>query len=107
MAIIIPGGTTEPAAPIELTDPGALSGPSSGPAGRSRSPAFRTLARMGKAIRSNRKASWGAGLLIFFILIAVLAPVLEPGYPNQAGQYKVGLGLSWHHLLGTNGLGED
>jgi len=103
MAMIIPGGTTEPAIPIELTD----LGPSAGKSGRSRSPALRALARMGKAIRSNRKASWGAGLLILFILIGVFAGVIAPGYPNQTGQFRTGLGLSWHHLLGTNGLGED
>ena len=103
MAMIIPGGTTEPAAPIELTD----DSPPVGRSGRSRSPGFRALARLGKAIRSNRKASWGAGLLIFMCVIALIAPLLYPEYPNQTGQFRVGLGPSSHHLLGTNGLGED
>src|SRR5580692_11413351 len=103
MAIIIPGGTAEPAAPLELTD---LS-QSDGRPGRSRSPALRALARMGKAIRSNRKATWGAGLLALFLLVALVTAIFSDGDPNQTGQFKPGLGLSWHHLLGTNGNGED
>jgi peptide/nickel transport system permease protein len=103
MAMIIPGGTTEPAAPIELTD---LS-PHTGQPGRSRSPALRALGRMGRAIRSNRKATWGAGLLIFFVLISLIPGLISHGDPNVTGQFKPGLGLSWHHLLGTNGNGED
>jgi peptide/nickel transport system permease protein len=103
MAMIIPGATTEPATSLELSD----LGPADGRPGRNRSPALRALARMGKAIRSNRKATWGAGLLLFFCLLAIFAGVIVPGYPNQTGQYRTTLGLSWHHLLGTNGLGED
>jgi peptide/nickel transport system permease protein len=103
MAMRVPSVTTEPAATIELTDLGTAPGR----AGRSRSPAVRALVRMGRAIRSNRKASWGAGLLIFFLLIAAFASVIAPGYPNVTGQFKVSLGPSWHHLFGTNGLGED
>ncbi len=103
MAMIIPGGTTEPAVPIELTG----LGPSAGRSGRSRSPALRALAGMGKAVRSNRKASWGAGLLLFFCLVTIVTAIVSHGNPNQTGQFKVGLGPSWHHLLGTNGNGED
>ena len=103
MAMRVPSATTEPTATIELTD----LGPATGRAGRSRSPAIRALVRMGRAIRSNRKASWGAGLLILFILVAAFCSVIAPTYPNVTGQYKVSLGPSWHHLFGTNGLGED
>jgi peptide/nickel transport system permease protein len=103
MAMIIPGGTIEPAAPIELTD----FGPSTGRSGRNRPPALRALARIGKAIRSNRKATWGAGLLLFFILVGILPGVLMHGDPNVVGQFKVGLPPSWHHPFGTNGIGED
>ncbi len=103
MAMIIPGSTAEPAVPLELGDVG----PADGRPGRSRSPALRALARMGKAIRSNRKATWGAGLLLFFVLIALITAIFSHGDPNQTGQFKPGLGLSWHHLLGTNGNGED
>jgi peptide/nickel transport system permease protein len=103
MVMRVPSATTEPVSTIELAD----FGPATGRAGRSRSPAVRALVRMGRAIRSNRKASWGAGLLIFFILVAALCGVIAPVYPNVTGQYKVSLGPSWHHLLGTNGLGED
>ncbi len=33
--------------------------------------------------------------------------MIAPSYPNVTGQFKASLGPSWHHLLGTNGLGED
>jgi peptide/nickel transport system permease protein len=100
--MIIPGGTTEPTAPIELTDLSPVTGRSGG----SRSPGLRALARMGRAIRSNRKATWGAGLLALFILIALFPGLIARDNPSSIA-YKVSLGPSWHHLLGTTGLGQD
>jgi peptide/nickel transport system permease protein len=103
MAFRIPSAAPDAGGSIELAGLPGLDQAS----GRRQSPAVRALRRMGKAIRSNRKASWGAGLLLFFILIAAFCGVIEPSYPNVTGQFKVGLGPSWHHLLGTNGIGED
>jgi peptide/nickel transport system permease protein len=68
---------------------------------------IRALARMGKAIRSNRKATWGAGLLLLFLLISLFPGLIAHDDPNAIGVYKTGLGPSWHHLLGTTGLGTD
>ena len=66
MAFLIPSQATDTATPLELADlPGFDQS-----AGRRRSPAIRALQRMGKAVRSNRKATWGAGLLIFFCLLS-------------------------------------
>jgi len=104
MAFRIPSGTTESAtvAPLELAELPGLDHPS----GRRQSPAIRALRRMGKAIRSNRKASWGAGLLALFCLLAAFPELIARDNPS-AIIYKVSLGPSLHHLLGTTGLGQD
>ena len=104
MAMIIPGGATEPglAEPLELHDL-ALADQQSG---RSRSPALRALQRMGKAIRSNRKATWGAGLLLLFVLVSAFPGLIARDDPSAIA-YKVSLGPSAQHWLGTNGLGQD
>jgi peptide/nickel transport system permease protein len=64
---------------------GAEPGPVAG-AGRSRPPADHALARMGRAIRHNRKATTGTVLLLI---------------------YTPKLGLSTAHLLGTTAYGQD
>jgi peptide/nickel transport system permease protein len=64
------------------------------------------MRRMGKAVRSNRKATWGTGLLVFFCLIALFPGVIAHDNPTALA-YRVSLGPSWHHLLGTTGLGQD
>ncbi|HEX9624461.1 MAG TPA: hypothetical protein VF979_08800, partial [Streptosporangiaceae bacterium] len=76
-------------------------------AGTSRSPAIRALQRMGKAIRSNRKATWGAGLLLLFLLISLFPGLIAHDDPNAVGAYASALGPSLRHLLGTTGLGAD
>ena len=102
MAFLIPSGATDTAAPLELADlPGFDQ-----QAGRRRSPAIRALQRMGRAIRSNRKASWGAGLLLLFCLISAFPGVIAHDDPNALA-YRVSLGPSLRHLLGTTGLGQD
>ncbi|HEY3905278.1 MAG TPA: ABC transporter permease [Streptosporangiaceae bacterium] len=75
--------------------------------GASRSPAIRALLRMGKAIRSNRKATWGAGLLLLIVLISLFPGLIAHDDPNAIGVYKTALGPSLRHLLGTTGLGTD
>jgi peptide/nickel transport system permease protein len=75
--------------------------------GASGSPAIRALRRMGKAIRSNRKATWGAALLLLFLLISAFPGLIAHDDPNAIGVYKTALGPSLHHLLGTTGLGAD
>ena len=104
MAMIIPGGTADPgtAQPAELADLTAADHQS----GRSRSPALRALQRMGKAIRSNRKATWGAGLLLLFILLSLFPGLVARDNPSAIA-YKVSLGPSARHWLGTTGLGQD
>jgi peptide/nickel transport system permease protein len=102
MAFLIPSTATDAATPLELAElPELDQGP-----GRRQSPAIRALRRMGKAIRSNRKATWGAGLLLVFFLLALFPGLIARDDPS-AIVYKASLGPSLHHLLGTTGLGQD
>jgi peptide/nickel transport system permease protein len=71
-----------------------------------RLPATHALARMARAIRSNRKATAGTILLVLFLLIALFPGVLAHDNPSLDA-YKPKLGLSAAHLLGTTAYGQD
>ena len=71
-----------------------------------RVPATHALARMGRAIRSNRKATAGTVLIVFFILVALFPGVIARDNPSLDA-YKPKLGLSAAHLLGTTAYGQD
>jgi peptide/nickel transport system permease protein len=77
------------------------------PAGEPRRlPASHALARMGRAVRSNRKATAGTVLLVFFILVALFPGVIAHDNPSLDA-YKPHLGPSTAHLLGTTAYGQD
>jgi len=61
---------------------------------------------MARAITSNRKATAGMVLLVFFILVGLFPGVIAHDDPN-AETYRRFMGLSLHHLLGTTALGQD
>jgi peptide/nickel transport system permease protein len=69
-------------------------------------PAGHALARVGRAIRSNRKATAGIILLLIFVLIALFPGVLARESPT-ADAYHPRLGASSAHLFGTNAYGQD
>jgi peptide/nickel transport system permease protein len=69
-------------------------------------PAGHALARIGRAIRSNRKAATGIILLVIFTLIALFPGVIAHDSPT-ADAYPPHLGVSTAHLLGTNAYGQD
>jgi len=69
-------------------------------------PAGHVLARVGRAIRSNHKATVGVVLLTIFILIALFPWVIAHESPTQDA-YAPQLGISAAHLLGTNHYGQD
>jgi peptide/nickel transport system permease protein len=71
-----------------------------------RLPATHALARMARAVRSNRKATVGTILLVLFILVALFPGVIARDNPS-ADAYKPHLGLSTAHLLGTTAYGQD
>jgi peptide/nickel transport system permease protein len=64
------------------------------------------LARIGNAIRSNRKATAGTVILALFTLISLFPGVIAHDDP-QLDAYTPRLGISTAHLLGTNQYGQD
>jgi peptide/nickel transport system permease protein len=78
--------------------------PTEGPAAQV--PSGRALARVGRAVLSNRKATVGTVLLVIFILIAVFPGVIAHDSPT-ADAYAPHLPVSTAHLLGTNAYGQD
>jgi peptide/nickel transport system permease protein len=72
----------------------------------SRNPGIRALQRIWTAIRSNRKATWGTGLLVLICFVAAFPGLIAHDNPT-AMIYPLSLGPSARHLLGTTGLGQD
>jgi peptide/nickel transport system permease protein len=75
-------------------------------AGRGGIAGARSLRRMARAVTSNRKATAGMVLLVFFCLVAAFPGVIAHDDPN-AEAYPRFLGLSLRHLLGTTALGQE
>jgi peptide/nickel transport system permease protein len=71
-----------------------------------RLPSSQALNRIGRAVRSNRKATAGAILLGIFILVALFPGVIAHDSPSLDA-YRPHLGLSSAHLLGTTAYGQD
>jgi peptide/nickel transport system permease protein len=69
-------------------------------------PAGHALARIWRAIRSNRKATVGTFLLLIFILVSAFPGVIAKDSPTLIA-YTPSLGFSTAHLLGTTGSGQD
>jgi peptide/nickel transport system permease protein len=71
-----------------------------------RLPSSQALNRIGRAVRSNRKATAGTILLVIFILVALFPSVIAHDSPTLDA-FKPHLGLSSAHLLGTTAYGQD
>ncbi|MEO8288701.1 MAG: ABC transporter permease [Chloroflexota bacterium] len=85
---------------IEVTGAGQIVPiPTVAPAGRERLAFIRNLL-------SNRKALLGVVIVLFFILVAVFAPVVAPGDPT-AFVARPHLAPSAEHIFGTEGQGKD
>jgi peptide/nickel transport system permease protein len=69
-------------------------------------PQENVLRNLTRAIAGNRKAVAGVALLMFFVLVALLAPLLAPYDPNRL-EFKQMLQPSAQHFLGTTGAGQD
>jgi peptide/nickel transport system permease protein len=89
--------------PVEPVGPSALT--ATGP-GQGRTGGRAALARLTRAVRSNRKATAGTVLLVIFVLVALFPGVIAHDPPN-AEIYARTLGPSGRHLLGTTALGQD
>lgn len=59
-----------------------------------------------KYILHNTVAKVGIGIVLFFVLMALLAPVLAPYRPNKA-EFTPWAKPSLSHLLGVNSYGQD
>src|SRR5437588_782600 len=66
----------------------------------------RVLGNFAGSLGRSRKALAGAVILVFFALVALLAPVIAP-YPPQEDLFAQILPPSREHLLGTTGNGQD
>jgi len=106
MAIMVPGD------PGSVSEPGQATPTLLGTAGGLPAPAgagitgVRSLRRMTRAVTSNRKATVGALLLLFFCLVALFPGVIAHDNPS-AEIYPRHLGPSAQHLLGTTAFGQD
>jgi peptide/nickel transport system permease protein len=80
--------------------------PAAGPAAGQPLPATHGLARIGRAVRHNRKATAGAVMLALFTLVALFPGVIAHDSPS-ADAYAPRLGISTAHLLGTTAYGQD
>jgi peptide/nickel transport system permease protein len=65
------------------------------------------LADLWRRLRRNRAAVGGAGIVLVFVLLAVLAPVLVPYNPIQGNLNDRLQSSSGTHWLGTDELGRD
>ena len=80
--------------------------PGTGPAAEPARAGAQGLARIARAVRSNRKATVGAILLGIFILVAIFPGVIAKDSPS-GDNYAPRLGVSTAHLLGTTAYGQD
>lgn len=58
------------------------------------------------ALRSNPKAMVGMAIMVFFVLVAVVGPLIFP-YDAQIDYANYLAAPSWNNPLGTDGLGRD
>jgi peptide/nickel transport system permease protein len=73
-----------------------------------RGPRASRWARLAWAWRRSPTGVVGAGILLFFVLMAILAPVIAPADPTAASTIdRLAPPLTAGHLLGTDGQGRD
>jgi peptide/nickel transport system permease protein len=66
----------------------------------------RRLGDLWRALSRSRKAIVGVVLMLVFIVVSIFPGQIAP-YDPRAKEFPPGLGVSWHHLLGTTAYGED
>jgi peptide/nickel transport system permease protein len=97
-ALGTPGAEAASAA-LAVPEPGAALAPD-------RSAKRRPGAKLGRALRHNRKAAIGALLLLFFIVVAIFPGQIAPDSPTNIS-FSPGLPPSSLHWLGTTSQGQD
>jgi peptide/nickel transport system permease protein len=73
---------------------------------RERSGAGKRFGRLVRVVSAHSKISLGLGVVLFFVLIALAAPLLTPYGPEEKIA-TAGFPPSAAHILGTTGLGQD
>lgn len=68
---------------------------------------LKSVAGFWNVYRTNRMGMIGLSILLFFIVVAVLAPFIAPYDPNQVFVSDILQPPSWAHLFGTNEAGQD
>jgi peptide/nickel transport system permease protein len=103
-----PGGPLEPGATAEAQAPTLLTTEPTGglPTFGGGISGARSVRRMARAVTANRKATAGALILLFFIVVAAIPGVIAPYDPNAEIFPKL-LHPSQQHWLGTTALGQD
>ncbi|MDR2987260.1 MAG: ABC transporter permease [Nocardiopsaceae bacterium] len=103
-----PGGPLEPGATEEAQAPTLLTTEATGglPTFGGGITGARSVRRMARAITANRKATAGALILLFFIVVAAIPGQIAPYDPNAEAYPKL-LHPSAQHWLGTTALGQD
>ncbi|MGY3062288.1 peptide/nickel transport system permease protein [Streptomyces sp. TE3672] len=66
----------------------------------------RARAGLLRSLLANRKALFGAVVLVVFVLLALLAPLIAPGDPSKINSLGASA-PSGSHLLGTTAKGQD
>lgn len=67
----------------------------------------RTLARVWRRLRQQRKAVAGGAIVLAFVLAALCAPWLAPYGPTEQNFADAMQGPSWTHPMGTDSFGQD
>jgi oligopeptide/dipeptide ABC transporter ATP-binding protein len=80
------------------------SGPATGPP--TTAPRHHASLDLLGAVAHNRKALFGLGLLVFFLVLSVLPGEIAP-YDPRAEIFQPGLGMSGQHWFGTTAYGQD
>jgi len=73
-------------------------------------PALRELTprqRVLRRLKRRRGAMLGLGVVVFFVLLALLAPTIAPHDPLQTSWSEVRKAPSAAHLFGTDEIGRD
>ncbi|MGC9138796.1 MAG: ABC transporter permease [Thermoplasmata archaeon] len=68
---------------------------------------MKSLNEFWKDFKRNKMGLVGLGIIIFFFLMAVLAPFISPYNPNQTNPNLFLSPPSSQHLFGTNEIGQD
>ncbi len=69
---------------------------------------LRTLKQFGQSLRKNKLAMTGTIILLFFLLLAVIGPILVPFSTMEFGEVEdILLAPSAQHWLGTDDMGRD